>query len=184
MVGWPSDIPAISQAQADAFYAAYYFPQNITLVLVGDFAATNAVALAEHYFGRIRRGTNPPPDVVTLEIKPVAEKRMYAEAEANPQVDIVWHTVPFGHRDAYPLKIFAQLLATRTGRLYKGLVLGREVATQVYADQISRKWAGLFNAGGEAREGHTPAEVEQAIYDEIAILQEQDRRRRNCRRSK
>jgi len=52
--------------------------------------------------------------------------------------------------------------------------LGREVATQVYADQISRKWAGLFNAGGEAREGHTPAEVEQAIYDEIAILQEQD----------
>ncbi len=174
VVGWPSDIPAISQAQADAFYAAYYFPQNITLVLVGDFAATNAVALAEHYFGRIRRGTNPPPDVVTLEIKPVAEKRMYAEAEANPQVDIVWHTVPFGHRDAYPLKIFAQLLATRTGRLYKGLVLGREVATQVYADQISRKWAGLFNAGGEAREGHTPAEVEQAIYDEIAILQEQD----------
>lgn len=174
VVGWPSDIPAISKAQADEFYATYYSPQNITLVLVGDFPATNAVALAEHYFGRIPHGSGPAPEVVTLEVKPVAEKRMIAEAEANPQVDIVWLTVPFGHRDAYPLKILGQILSTRTGRLYKGLVLDREVATQVYADQISRKWAGLFNAGGEAREGRTPQEVEQAIYDEIGKLQQQE----------
>ena len=37
VVGWPSDIPAISKAQADDFYATYYSPQNITLILVGDF---------------------------------------------------------------------------------------------------------------------------------------------------
>ena len=37
IVGWPSDIPAISKAQADEFYATYYSPQNITLILVGDF---------------------------------------------------------------------------------------------------------------------------------------------------
>jgi hypothetical protein len=48
---------------------------------------------------------------------------MNAEAEANPQVDILWHTVPFGHKDSYPLAILAQVLSTRTGRLYKGLVL-------------------------------------------------------------
>lgn len=169
VVGWPSDIPAISKAQADEFYATYYGPGNITLVLVGDFRATNAVALAERYFGRLKPG-EAPPDVVTLEVKHVAEKRLNAEAEANPQVDIVWLTVPFGHKDSYALGILGQLLATRTGRLYKGLVLGREVATEIYAHQISRKWAGLFNAGGEARDGRTPAEVEQAIYDEIEKL--------------
>src|ERR1041384_1341869 len=27
-VGWPSDIPAISKAQADEFYSIYYSPQN------------------------------------------------------------------------------------------------------------------------------------------------------------
>ena len=37
VVGWPSDIPAISKAQADDFYSTYYSPQNITLILVGDF---------------------------------------------------------------------------------------------------------------------------------------------------
>lgn len=170
VVGWPSDIPAISKAQADGFYATYYAPQNITAVLVGDFNPAAAEGLAKKYLGRIPHGPNAAPDVVTLEIKQQAEKRMDAEAETNPQVDILWHTVPFGHKDSYALEILAQLLSTRTGRLYKGLVLGSEVATEVYAAQDSRKWAGYFNAGGEAKEGHAPQEVERGIYDAIEKL--------------
>ncbi|MBP9901766.1 MAG: insulinase family protein [Verrucomicrobia bacterium] len=173
-VGWPSDIPAISKAQADDFYATYYAPQNITVILVGDFVPEQAVTLAERYFGRILRGPNEAPDVVTLEVKQPAEKRLYAEAETNPQVDILWHTVPFGHKDSYALAILGQLLATPTGRLYKGLVLTNEVATDVWAGQAPQKWAGYFNAGGEAREGHKPEEVEQAIYAEIEKLQREE----------
>ncbi len=172
ILGWPSDIPAISKRDADAFYATYYAPQNITLILVGDFRAEAARAGAEKYFGRMPRGRTDPPEVITWEPPQPAEKRMYAEAEANPQVDILWHTVPFGHRDSYALEVLAQVLSTRTGRLYKGLVLDRQVATSVYARQESRRWAGLFNAGGEARDGRTPQEVEQAIYQELDQLKQ------------
>jgi predicted Zn-dependent peptidase len=173
-VGWPSDIPAITKAQADEFFSLYYSPQNITLMLVGDFNPADALGLAQKYFGRIPKGSNPPPDVVTLEVKQVAEKRMYAEAEANPQVDIVWHTVPFGHKDSYALNIFSQVLSTRTGRLYKGLVLGSKVATEVSASPEHKKWAGVFGISGEASEGRTPEEVEQAIYAEVAKLQKKE----------
>jgi len=171
-VGWPSDIPAITKAQADEFYALYYAPQNITLILVGDFQADAATQLAEKYFSRIPRGQAEPPDVVTLEVKQVAEKRMYAEAETNPQADIVWHTVPFGHRDSYALNILAQILSTQTGRFYKGLVLGSQVATEASAVPLHRKWAGLFNASGEAKDGHAPEAVEQGIYAEIEKLKQ------------
>jgi predicted Zn-dependent peptidase len=174
VVGWPSDIPAITKAQADDYYGTYYAPQNITLVLVGDVDVEGATRMAEAYFGRIPRGKTEAPDVVTLEVPQQAEKRMYAEADANPQVDILWHTVPFGHSDSYPLQVLAQLLSTRTGRLYKGLVLGSQVATDAFARQESRKWAGLFNAGGEAKEGRRPEEVEQAIYAEIEKLKKDD----------
>jgi predicted Zn-dependent peptidase len=173
-VGWPSDIPAISKAQADEFYALYYSPQNISLILVGDFKADDAHALALKYFSRIPRGKADPPDVVTLELDQLAEKRMYAEAEANPQVEISWHTVAFGHRDAYALNILAQLLSTRTGRLYKGLVLGKQIATEAQAASDTRKWAGVFGISGEAKEGHTPEEVEQGIYAEIDRLKNED----------
>ena len=104
----------------------------------------------------------------------MAEKRMNAEADTNPQVDILWHTVPFHHKDSYALEILGQLLSTRTGRLYKGLVLGSGVATSAYARQGSQKWAGSFNAGGEAREGHTPQDVEQGIYDNIEKLKKEE----------
>jgi len=174
VIGWPSDISAISKAQADDFYATFYSPQNLTLILVGDFKPDNAEALAKKYFERIPRGPKTPPDVVTIEVPQVAEKRMYAEADTNPQVDILWHTVPFGHKDSYALEILGQLLSTRTGRLYKGLVLGSGAATEVYADQGSQKWAGLFNAGGEAKDGHKPEEVEQGIHDNLEKLKREE----------
>jgi predicted Zn-dependent peptidase len=170
IVGWPSDIPAISKAQADDFYETYYSAQNITLILVGDFDPAQAEAQAKRYFERIPRGPKTPPDVVTLEVKQLAEKRMNAEAETNPQVDILWHTVAFQHKDSYALEILGQILSTRTGRLYKGLVLGKEVATETYAYQSSMKWEGYFNAGGEVKEGRKPEEVEQGIYENLEKL--------------
>jgi predicted Zn-dependent peptidase len=174
VVGWPSDIPAISKEQADDFFATYYSPQNITLILVGDFDREKTIGLANAYLGRIPAGKKAPADVVTLEVKQPAEKRMYAEAEANPQVDILWHTVAFGHPDSYALDILGQLLSTRTGRLFKSLVMGKELATETWADQRSQKWAGYFNAGGESREPHQPQEVEQAIYDVLETLKKED----------
>jgi predicted Zn-dependent peptidase len=173
VVGWPSDIPAITKAQADDFYSTFYAPQNLTLILVGDLKVDEAEALAKKYFDRIPRGPKDAPDVVTLEVKQLAEKRMDAEADTNPQVDVMWHTVPFQHKDSYALNILSELLSTRTGRLYKNLVLGSGVATSVSADQQSQKWAGLFDISGEAREGHTPLEVEQGIYSNLETLKKE-----------
>lgn len=170
VIGWPSDIPAITKAQADEFYQTYYIPENITLALVGDFHTNQATALAQLYFGRIPPGQRSPPEVTTEEITPVAERRLYAEVEANPQIQIAWLTVPFGHKDSYALDLLAELLAHRTGRLYKGLVLDRQVATRVSASQESRKWAGCFVISAEAREPHHPEEVEKAVYEELDRL--------------
>jgi predicted Zn-dependent peptidase len=170
-VGTPSDISSISKAQADEFFGIYYAPQNITLILVGDFVAKDAIALAQRYFERIPRGPKDPPPFVPLVMPQPAEKRMNAEAEANPQVDIYWHTVPFMHRDAYPLTVLGPILSTRTGRLYKKLVMGEELATETMAGQFSRKWAGVFNIAGEARDGKTPLQVEEGIYRVLEELQ-------------
>ena len=170
VIGWPSDIPSISKAQADEFYSLYYAPQNITLVLVGDFKVEEAEGLCEKYFGRIPRGKKRIPEVVTSEVAQKVEKRMNAEAEANPQVDILWHSPAAGHPDARALKVLAAVLSGRSGRLHKSLVLDKELATTAFAQQISRKYAGMFNVGGESKDTKTPGDVENGIYDEINRL--------------
>jgi len=174
VIGWASDIPAISRRDADEFYARYYNPANITLILVGNLDLGQAWPMLERYFGRIPGAREAAPPVVTREPPQVAEKRMLAEAEANPQVDILFHTVPFQHRDSYVLQVLDGLLDGRTGRLHKGLVLGREVATETYTATDHRRWAGLLNVGAELREGRTHEEVEQAIYSELDRLKNEE----------
>ena len=74
VIGWPSDVAAISKAQADDYYDLYYSPGNLTAILVGDFDPPQALALAEKYLGSIPAGKRPPPEMITTETKPLDRK--------------------------------------------------------------------------------------------------------------
>ena len=171
VVGWASDIPAITKAEADDYFSTYYAPNNLTGVLVGDFDPASARSLLERYFGRIPRGEKDPPEVVTVEPTQLGEKRYNAEAETPPTVRVWWHAAPFVHRDRTPLDLLSDLLTGRTGRLYKGLVLGRQIANEVEASVDLKKYAGAFEIEGVVKEGKDPAAVEAAIHEEIARVQ-------------
>ncbi|HEX7580965.1 MAG TPA: pitrilysin family protein, partial [Thermoanaerobaculia bacterium] len=174
VVGYPSDIPAITKAQADEYYSLFYAPNNLTAILVGDFDPKEATTLAETYFGRIPRGKTAPPEMTTLPPKWEAEMRFNGEADTNPQVSVEWHTVAFQHKDSYALQVLVQVLNGRTGRLFKGLVLPADaVATNASAAQRSEKFAGSFGIEAECKEGKKPEEVEQAIYAELEKLQKE-----------
>jgi predicted Zn-dependent peptidase len=171
IVGYPSDIPAITKADADAYYALFYAPNNVTAILVGDFDPKEARAMAERYFGRIPRGKSPPPEMTILPPKWEAEMRFNGEADTNPQVEVDWHTVPFQNKDSYPLQVLAQLLNGRTGRLYKSMVVGDgAVATNVTASAFSRKYAGEFEIDAEVKDGKVPEDAEKAVYLELDKL--------------
>ena len=167
VIGWPSDVEQITREEALAYFDLNYAPNNLALCLVGDFDPAAAVALAERYFGRLERNPQRPPPVRTREVVPEAERRMIAFAETNPQADIRYLTVPRGHRDEAALVVLGALLSGRTGRLYKSLVVDRQVATSASAGQASLKWEGYFAIGGVAKPGVKPEDVEQALYEQI-----------------
>ena len=145
VIGWPSDLRAISKEDAERYHDTFYGANNITAALVGNFDKQRVRELAEAYFGRIEASKHDPPQVVTLEMPQQAEKRMVAECDCQPQIEVRYHTVPFRHRDSYALDVLAGLLNGRTGRLYKSLVLEDEIASNAGAGQVSNKWAGYFS---------------------------------------
>ncbi len=167
VVGWPSDLEGITREEALAFFDAYYAPNNIAAALVGDFNPEHATALAERYFGRIPRSARPPLEPRTREMPQLAEKRMEAYADTNPQVVMRYHSVPDGHVDEPALVVLGQLLSGRTGRLYRALVEDQQVATNVSGGQSGFKFEGMFEIRGTAREEHTPEDVEHAIEGEL-----------------
>jgi predicted Zn-dependent peptidase len=172
VVGWPSDIPMYTLAQAKDYFATYYAPNNLTGVLAGDFEPAKVKPLLEQYFGRLPRGEEPPPLIVTLEPEQLAEKRYDAEAETSPTVRIWWKAVPFVHEDMTVLDLLSDVLTGRTGRLYKGLVLGRQIANECSASIDPRKYSGIFMVECTVKEGQDPSAVESAVYEEIAKVQD------------
>ncbi len=170
-IGWMSDLKVLSMADAKEFFDTFYAPNNITAALVGNFEVAEAKRLAERYFGRIPRGPRPVPDVVTLEEPQMAEKRMNAECDCQPQVSIQFHSVPFEHKDDYALDVVAGLLNGQTGRLNKSLVLDRKIASSVGSGQESLKYAGSFYLFAETKGEANPAELERALWAELERLQ-------------
>ena len=159
VVGWPSDLEGITREEALTFFDQYYAPNNLAMALVGDFDPDEAIALAERYFGRLPRGARSPVEPRTREMPQLAEKRMVAYADTNPQVVVRYHSVPDGHVDEPALVVLGQLLNGRTGRLYKALVEEQEVATSASGGQAGFKYEGYFEARGTAAQGRTPEEV-------------------------
>jgi len=173
VVGWASDVVSITREQANEFFATYYAPNNLTAVLVGDFKSADAIQMCEKYFGRIPANPKGVPEVITLEPKQLAEKRMNAEAETTPQVQVWYKSVPTGHKDEPALQILSYVLNGTSGRLQKNLVLGQKVATAAGAFPYSRRYAGNLVLYGVAAGEQKPEEVEQALYREIEKIQKE-----------
>ena len=173
VVGWPSDLDAITREEALAYFGINYAPNNISACLVGDFDPEQAKKLADLYFGRLMANPQGQPVVRTREVEQIAEKRMIAYAETNPEVEIRYHSVADGHVDEPALLVLGALLDGRTGRLYKSLVLDQKIANSISAGQNGMKYEGYFMLDGVAKPESTPEAVEQALYKEIEKLQKE-----------
>ncbi|MEM7164154.1 MAG: pitrilysin family protein [Planctomycetota bacterium] len=170
VVGWPTDISNYTIDQARDYYAKYYGPNNLVGIIVGDFDPATVKPMVTKYFGRLKKGPGAPVPA-TLEMKQMAEKRMYAEGDCQPQVEVRYHGVPFGHPDEHALEMAAEILNGRTGRLYKSLVEDQKIASGAGVRVDTRKYAGAFSFGAECKGSATPAEVEEAWYAELQKLQ-------------
>ena len=171
VVGWPSDVESISRSQAEAYFATYYAPNNLTAAIVGDFDPAKALELAKQYFGRIPAGKTPPPEMITEETAQLAEKRFLAEADTNPEVRVRYHAVPFNNADMFALELISDLLNKRTGRLYKALVEDQKAAAgEPSCSYRPMKYEGTIEVDAEVKDGRKPEEVEAGLIAELDRL--------------
>jgi predicted Zn-dependent peptidase len=171
VIGWPSDLNSYTLEGAQRYFDVYYRPNNLVGVLVGDFDVDEARSMIELYFGPLERGETPPPPVPTIEPSQKAPQRMAGEVDAQSQVEIRYHAVPFGHKDGYSLEIMAGVLNGRTGRLYKSMVEGDEIASTASVSYEPRKYAGLFAFYASVKGDTTGESLESAWLHQLSLLQ-------------
>jgi predicted Zn-dependent peptidase len=173
VIGSMEDLNAASVEDVAQFFKTYYAPNNAVLTLVGDFKTSDALKKIKQSFESIPRQPDPPPVDMT-EPQQTAERRASVDdALARlPQVDIAFKAVPGNTPDFYALQVLsASLQSGQSSRLYQTLVKDKQLVTNVGGFIDEKRGTGAFYISATLRQGIKPADVEAAIYDEIARLQ-------------
>jgi zinc protease len=171
VIGWRSDVEAATVDVARKFFHTYYAPNNMWLVIVGDFDTEQALADVRKAFGGLAP-VDPIPRNPTREPEQHGERRQVVHIDVrSPILAGAWHAPASGHPDAEALDVASQILSGgRSSRLYRRLVhegqkaLGAEGAYWELAD------AGLFYAFASVRPDAKIEEVEKLFLAEIARL--------------
>src|SRR5262245_40247105 len=169
-IGEVADLHAVQLDEVHAFFRRYYHPANASLALAGDFDPDDALAMVRAYFEDLEPGK--PVDPVGALAALSSDTRIFFEDRVElPRLYMAWLTpAMFAPGDA-ELDLGTDLLANgKTSRLYRRLVFDERIATDVSAAQNSREIAGYAQITATAAPGHTLAEIERAILEEIARL--------------
>ena len=175
VIGWMEDISRLTRDDLASFYQRYYAPNNATLVIVGDVAATRLMPLIQRHFGS---KTPKPitPDPITPEPPQRGERRFVLKKEAQlPVVFMGYHVPNYAGEDIYALEVLAAILSSgKSSRLYRSLVYEQRLALSADGgyDPLSHD-PDLFYFYGMAQPGRTPEELEAAFDQEIKRLQEE-----------
>lgn len=170
-----ADLDAASLADIKEFFKTYYAPNNVALVLVGDFKTVEAVALIKKYFEDIPR--QPAPPAVDLsEPEQKAERRAALEDQLAqvPQITLAFKAATGNTPDFYALQILSAALSDgRSSRLYQRLVTEKELVSDVGGEMSEKRGTGAFYITATLRPGKKTEDVETAIYQEIERLRKE-----------
>ena len=169
-IGHPEDLRAATLEDAREFFTRYYHPGNASLAIGGDIETTAALELAEELFGEIPGG----PAVVAPaapEVTAQGRRVLIEDRVELARLYLSWPSPGLFAPDDAELDLVADILGNgRTSRLYRRLVHDRRIATELGASQSSRELGGCFQIVATAAPGHSLAEIQSAIADEIALL--------------
>lgn len=198
VVGWMSDLDAMTPGDVRSFYQHWYVPANAALVVAGDVTVAQVKALAEKYYGPIaarpvpeRKPRTEPPQAGArhLDFKAPASQAyvsmsfkvpkfeaadlLSADNSASTGAGKTASATAASSREALALTVLAAVLDGYSGaRLDRALVQGPgRVADGVGA---SSGWVSrgpqLFTLDGVPADGKTTQELAQALRQQVALI--------------
>ena len=167
-IGWRSDIESVPIEKLRAFYDTYYWPNNATVSVIGDFEPAAVLELIKRYYASIPRSPQPIPQVYTTEPEQQGERRVTVRRAGEPGIVGIAYKSVAGRDPDYPaLSVLGSILGSgRTSRFYKAL-------TDANLTLGASAWAGffhdpqLFEVYAFLAPGAEHAQVEKVVLGEI-----------------
>ena len=179
VIGWMNDLEHMTVDDLADWYRRWYAPNNATLVVVGDVRPKAVREMAERHFGPLETSE-------ILPLKPAAEPKQVGETRIEVKVPAKQPYLLMGYKtpivgqseepwEPYALYVLSSVLdGGESARLSRQLVRGSGIAASAGAEYGSyARLPGMFLLSGTPTDGHSVAEVEQGLRDQVATLRDQ-----------
>jgi zinc protease len=184
VIGYMEDLTAASYEDVVAFFKKYYAPSNASLVVAGDLQAAEARRLIEKWFGDVKSAPPPEPTTIPGVALTSVQRKTITDRVQLPRLYLAWLTPRhFEPGDAALDMVSAVLAGGKNSRLFKRLVYDMQIAQDVSAFQASQALSSSFQIIATPRPGHTVAELQKVIDEEIQRLQREAPTTRELERS-
>lgn len=123
-IGWRADIENVPTERLKWFYDQFYWPNNATVTLVGDFQPEIALSFVKKHFGVHGKAPHSFPEIYTTEAVQEGERRAVVERRSSSNVVGVGYKIPSGLDADTPAITLMNYLLTdgKTSRLYRALI--------------------------------------------------------------
>jgi zinc protease len=168
-IGNRSDIERVPIERLQAFYRKYYRPDNILLIVAGNFKEDKALALIEKYFGPLKKPAISLENTYTEEPPQDGERNVVLRRVGTVgMVGAVYHIPAAAHPDSAALDVLEQILGSQpSGRLYKSLVERDKKFTSISAGAQGMHDPGVFIVLGAVDPKTTVEDAREALLKEI-----------------
>lgn len=169
----PEHIEQASAEEIHNFYRTFYHPSNAILSFSGDMAEEEFFALAEKWFGYIEDHEH---DIPSIPAEPTQNEARRQEVERDVPATTITIAFKMGNRlsrDFFLGDITSDILAGGdSARLYEHLIKNKRLFASVNAYITGDVDCGLFVFTGQLLPSTTEAEAEEALWAEMADLQQ------------
>jgi predicted Zn-dependent peptidase len=151
------------------FFARYYTPGNMAILLAGDVDAS-VIPLLEQEFATFKRPAGAAVEPGQMpDLKGRTE--VTVDVPSNEGVRLGWPLVTATHPDRYTLQVMDLLLLDgQSGILQRDLLLPQKVAS-AGSDPTFMREAGWFELWADALAGQSHAEVEKLLFALVGKIQ-------------
>ena len=172
-IGWRSDIEKVPIEKLRAFYDTFYWPDNATVSVIGDFEPAAAMGLVKKYYGGYPRAPHPIPQVYTEEPEQSGPRRVTVQRAGELGVVGISYKSPAAtHPDTAALNVLGNILASgKTSRFYRALT-DKNLTTSVDASPGYYHDPSLFQIYANLAPGATHDQVEKIIVAEVDRLKQ------------
>ncbi len=175
VIGSLEDLDNATLADVKEFFRRWYVPNNVTLVVAGDFDVAQAKQWVHKYFDEIKPGESIPALTKRAGVLKETVKFYHEDNFARlPELTYAWPAVEEFHPDAYPLSVLAQYLSSgKKAPLYRVLVENKKLTSNVSTNFFDAEVAGQFELSVRAFAGKDLDEVAKGITEAFALFEKE-----------